>query len=748
MLFSQYPYQNFSDYNLDWIIYKINEVKKQLSEFVLFNSIKYADPISWNISKQYEANTVVIDPLDGTAYISVKPVPNGVNIDNEDYWTPIFNYGESLKKLQKQIVALNEERNTTASQNINKNTLFWLNGYLCRATENISQGNAFVENGNYENVTVEEIINSSVYANVYSYGAVGDGTTDDSTAFQNAVNSGKTVYVPAGTYVVSGVVTENSLTIKGADGAIIIPKYVNDIAQNVFTFRNCDNGKIENIKFIGQPKNGHDLNVKRQSTVEAVNMVCFELDNVAFITIDNSETSIEPLIKNRKGIAFTSHDVNHTILNHVTFDGNSRDETCWISPQQYKGINEIFIDVNNCHSRRHGGWSIIDAIAYSINLFRFISENTDNTNGASYMNLLCKNVLVKQCYFFGRYLEIIDNRESNAFFGDSVVFEDCVLTGFTSMASILFASRIVFKRCTCVGRCLVQSVNNPTTDPTVINAFGELAYTSYKQIEEILIEDCSFTADNTISGTKWISMIYADNVGGDVFIKRTIIDSSNISGSIIWLQTAKLLSVSECTFKNGINILGSTTIIAYSEIKNNVSNIIFSGNISDHMLCAILGTNCNEVIVKENIVDALFTGYIADNFGEVYKVGKAITDTNQVRLYAENYTTNNASYSVAPWTATESEAVGTELTQRLSLKRGVYFVTCSLPVFSKGLPVRFRNFTKQQDFGALFVASTYGTFSTVLSSNVDCEIGVVSQGSTAITITAITNANITAVQIK
>lgn len=47
--------------------------------------------------------------------------------------------------------------------------------------------------------------------NVKSHGAVGDGTTDDTTAFQNALNAasnaaGDTVYVPAGRYKISTVV--------------------------------------------------------------------------------------------------------------------------------------------------------------------------------------------------------------------------------------------------------------------------------------------------------------------------------------------------------------------------------------------------------------------------------------------------------------------------------------------------------------------------------------------------------------
>ena len=681
-MFRHYPYINFNDYNLDWIIWKVKELSENLDTFVNINTIKYAHPIEWNITRQYEANTVVIDPFDGTAYLSSKPVPSGIGISNTEYWTPIFNY-----------------------------------------------------------------ISASVYANVLDYGASADGTTDDSEAFQNAVNSGKSVYVPKGEYLVHDVIVNSDCNIIGADGAVIHPLYVNDIAQNVFTFT-CDNAIVNNIVFEGNPNSGYDLSVMRKSTIDAQNMDCITLENVTFKNIDNSETSIETVPIDRKGITFTAHGVKHVTLNHVSWDGNSRDEVVWITPATYGKIDDVFIDVNYCHSKNHGGWSIINAIANRINIFRFLSESSDNTNGASYMNLLCKNIVIKESAFYGRYSEIIDNRESNAFFGDSVTFEDCHFDGFTSMACALFASQIVIKRCYCHGRALIHCTNTPTTDATVISLFGSIAYSTYKPIENIVIEDCDFEADNSISGTAWISLIYSTNVGGEVHLIRSRINANNIAGSVLYLGEVTYLTVEECTFKNGSAILGSSSIIAYAELKNNVANIMYKANIADHMLAAILGTGMNKIICRENVIDSNFTGNIIDNFGTVYKCVIADTDTNQVRIYCDSFTTTNASYSEAAWSATASSAYGTELTDRLALKRGVYFVTCALPVFSSAMPVRFRNFTANQDFGGVVMGGTYGTISAVLNTNVDCEIGLITQGSTALTITNYSNSKVTAIPTK
>jgi hypothetical protein len=45
------------------------------------------------------------------------------------------------------------------------------------------------------------------YVSVKDYGAVGDGTTDDTTAIQNALNASLNVYFPEGTYLVSSTLT-------------------------------------------------------------------------------------------------------------------------------------------------------------------------------------------------------------------------------------------------------------------------------------------------------------------------------------------------------------------------------------------------------------------------------------------------------------------------------------------------------------------------------------------------------------
>ena len=86
----EYPYTDSGRYNADWMLNELKRLSIEMVDFVKLNTIKYADPINWDIAKQYEANTVVIDANTGKAYLSVAPVPSGVSISDTNYWEPIL----------------------------------------------------------------------------------------------------------------------------------------------------------------------------------------------------------------------------------------------------------------------------------------------------------------------------------------------------------------------------------------------------------------------------------------------------------------------------------------------------------------------------------------------------------------------------------------------------------------------------------------------------------------------------------
>lgn len=75
--------------------------------------------------------------------------------------------------------------------------------------------------------SVQRLINDGFgdYVSVKDFGAKGDGSTDDTTAFQNALTSSKSVFVPAGTYIVNGgLVIQDNGRLFGCGNASIIKR--------------------------------------------------------------------------------------------------------------------------------------------------------------------------------------------------------------------------------------------------------------------------------------------------------------------------------------------------------------------------------------------------------------------------------------------------------------------------------------------------------------------------------------------
>lgn len=77
---------------------------------------------------------------------------------------------------------------------------------------------------------------SGAMANVKDYGALGDGSTDDTAAFNAAIATGLTVYVPPGTYKVNATI--NNRTVIVGDGSTIskLKPFDNSIAALTYKF--------------------------------------------------------------------------------------------------------------------------------------------------------------------------------------------------------------------------------------------------------------------------------------------------------------------------------------------------------------------------------------------------------------------------------------------------------------------------------------------------------------------------------
>lgn len=172
------PYTNFHDLNLDWIMETLNEFNTKLTNFVSLATIKYANPIQWDITSQYEANTVVVDS-NGNAYLSVKPVPSGVSLDRTDFWTKIGNFDELWADVKKAITPNDEGHSPTATAARAVNDLVWVNGALVRVTRAMIAGDAYVPGSNCVSSSTNEVLH-------YLVTTFNEGLSAEKTARENA----------------------------------------------------------------------------------------------------------------------------------------------------------------------------------------------------------------------------------------------------------------------------------------------------------------------------------------------------------------------------------------------------------------------------------------------------------------------------------------------------------------------------------------------------------------------------------
>lgn len=286
------PYTNFHDLNLDWIIDTLNDFNARLTNFVSLATIKYADPIQWDITNQYEANTVVVDSA-GNAYLSVQPVPSGVSLDRAEYWTKIGNFDELWANVKKAITPNDEGHSTTATAARAVDDLVWVNGALVRITRAMSAGDAYVQGSNCVTSSTNEILHYLLDALDTEQQAREDADTqlrnnvtqlqnnvaDINTALPNKIDKSTTGDLAQ---TVSGNLDVHSNKDLSLDGASLYFK------SKGTTLMDIDSNKI-NIGSFSRPIPVSFLAVPQFRAVDLVNID----DNYAYATMRTGSSNVD-----------------------------------------------------------------------------------------------------------------------------------------------------------------------------------------------------------------------------------------------------------------------------------------------------------------------------------------------------------------------------------------------------------------------------------------------------------------------
>lgn len=157
-------------------------------------------------------------------------------------------------------------------------------------------------------VTSGSKINANWWVNVLDYGAVGDGSTNNNTAFANAKATGKTIYIPEDTFVITDLHLLAGQTLVGAGYKSIIKLVNND--YNVWLEMNCT---VKNIRFIGT---GEDHGYTAQVALFVYNTNGINIENVWFEDIAGKGVYLyNTIIGGASRVGVTMHNVTATNCN-------------------------------------------------------------------------------------------------------------------------------------------------------------------------------------------------------------------------------------------------------------------------------------------------------------------------------------------------------------------------------------------------------------------------------------------------
>lgn len=151
--FDSFPYSNQHTLNLDWLIKKQRELEEYIKQYTAVNNVAYAGV--WDITKQYPQWAVVSNG--DKSYMSNKPVPVGIPIDNTEYWLHLADLDPRIGGIIADLNRLDKKLNTSVSridremESISSN----INGKIAAISRNIA-GKKFLVIGDSisdENIT-------------------------------------------------------------------------------------------------------------------------------------------------------------------------------------------------------------------------------------------------------------------------------------------------------------------------------------------------------------------------------------------------------------------------------------------------------------------------------------------------------------------------------------------------------------------------------------------------------------------
>ena len=245
---------------------------------------KFASPVEWASGTSYEALTIVT--FNNASYTSKVPVPPTVGnpANNPQYWALTGNYNAQVEQYRQETAGYKTQVEGYRQDTENYKTQ--VEGYK-QETENYKQ---IADN-------TKALLNTKV-STPEDFGAMGDGSNDDTTAIKNWLNSDNYVLLlPRKTYkCTKSILCEKSHLIIGNNGTILFDQN-SEITINLrlLKFNNIDNLILENINIkieatTNSPFSDDNIADHDGMLVDISNCNNLYIDDCSFSVIDNGKT--------------------------------------------------------------------------------------------------------------------------------------------------------------------------------------------------------------------------------------------------------------------------------------------------------------------------------------------------------------------------------------------------------------------------------------------------------------------------
>lgn len=430
-------------YNLGWLIEELMSFKQDLATAIDLKTIKYADPIQWDITTQYPANTVVVDPKSGTAYMSKVPVPAGVELKNTNYWVVVFNYQEIYNKIMDG-VAFNDRDQDYATKDLLVNDLVWYAGDLYRVTRAIPTGSKYIPGTNLIKTSIESLLaryygrDRTAQVNNDTVNVSGDYTLIAGDIAETSTN--RTVKVTKDREV--DVDGSDSVHVDGAStiniGGIRTEVYAGDKTEGV---TGTYTGKFGSASF---ETSAPSWKVKfPDKTVDIAKIGAANIRDYGAVGdgIHDDTNAIQRCIDSNRGIYIPvgTYIITNTITlpSNTTVIGAGLNSVIKAAPNNFDMIKTANFDNltgTDTHDAKVGNWYIsnivIDGSYYSDPDLNILSGRTDGSGLMIYGdNFHLENVIVSNCPTHGIWLE--NNTYNNPAYnllksGENSLFNVCV----------------------------------------------------------------------------------------------------------------------------------------------------------------------------------------------------------------------------------------------------------------------------------------------------------------------------------